>query len=86
MTLAALEVAKERGLKVPRDLSLVSFDNTPVVRFTTPALTALDQPISATASRAVELLIDARKNGAPDQPVVVEGELIVRGSTARAPA
>ena len=86
MTLAALEVAKERGLKVPRDLSLVSFDNTPVVRFTTPALTALDQPISATASRAVDLLIDARKNGAPDQPVVVEGELIVRGSTARAPA
>lgn len=86
MTLAALEVAKELGLKVPRDLSLISFDNSPIVRFTTPALTAVDQPISATASRAVELLIDARKNGAPEEPVVLEGELIVRGSTARAPA
>lgn len=86
MTLAALEVARQSGLKVPQDLSLVSFDNTPVVRFTKPALTALDQPISATAARAVELLIDARKNGAPQEPVVVEGELIVRGSTARAPA
>ncbi|MBO6769650.1 MAG: LacI family DNA-binding transcriptional regulator [Erythrobacter sp.] len=85
MALAALDVARERGLDVPRDLSIVSFDNTPVVRFTSPALTALDQAISATTARAVELLIDARKNGAPDQPVVVEGELIVRGSTARAP-
>lgn len=86
MALAVLDVAKERGLKVPRDLSIVSFDNTPIVRFTSPALTALDQPIAATTSRAVELLIDARKNGSPKQPVVVEGELIVRGSTARAPA
>ncbi|MEX0343221.1 MAG: LacI family DNA-binding transcriptional regulator [Erythrobacter sp.] len=86
MALAVLDVARERGLKVPQDLSIVSFDNTPVVRFTTPALTALDQPIAATAARAVELLIDMRKNGAPEQPVVVEGELIVRGSTARAPS
>ena len=85
MALAALEVAKERGLKVPRDLSVVSFDNTPVVRFTTPALTALDQPIAATSARAVELLIGARKNGHPTEPVVLEGELVVRGSTARAP-
>lgn len=86
MALATLDVAKERGLKVPRDLSIVSFDNTPVVRFTTPALTALDQPISATTARAVELLIDARKDGSPSQPVILEGELIVRGSTARAPS
>ena len=85
MALAALDVAKERGLHVPRDLSIVSFDNTPVVRFSTPALTALDQPIAQTAARAVELLIDLRTNGTPETPVVVEGELIVRGSTARAP-
>lgn len=85
MALATLEAARERGIQVPQDLSLVSFDNTPVVRFTSPALTALDQPISATVARAVELLIDARKNGHPSGPVVLEGELIVRGSTARAP-
>lgn len=83
MALATLEVAKERGLDVPHDLSIVSFDNTPIVRFTTPALTALDQPIAATAARAVELLIDARKDERQSEPVVVEGELVVRGSTAR---
>ena len=83
MALATLEVARKRGLEVPRDLSLVSFDNSPIVRFTQPPLTAVDQPISATISRAVELLIASRKKSAPADPVTVEGELVVRGSTAR---
>ena len=86
MALATLEAAKERGLNVPKDLSVISFDNTPIVRFSNPPLTALDQPISATAARAVELLIDAKKNGHPSEPVVLEGELVVRGSTARVAA
>ncbi|WP_369026994.1 LacI family DNA-binding transcriptional regulator [Qipengyuania sp. RANM35] len=82
MTLAALEVAKERGLTVPDDLSLISFDNTPLVRFTSPPLTALDQPIAATAARAVELLIDEGRDYVSDTPVVIEGDLVIRGSTA----
>ena len=84
MALATLDVARERGLHVPRDLSLVSFDNTPIVRYASPPLTAIDQPISKMTERAVQLLIDDRKNGKPEHPVVTDGELIVRGSTARA--
>ena len=87
MTLATLEVARERGLSVPEDLSLISFDNTPIVRFTMPALTAVDQPIAATASRAVELIIDAQRGTSPPQePVVVQASLVRRQSTARVPA
>jgi LacI family transcriptional regulator len=86
MTLAALEVARELGIDVPEDLSLVSFDNSPIVRFTDPPLTAVDQPIAATASRAVELLIDSRKIPSPDEPVILTGELVVRGSSGPAPA
>ena len=82
MALAVLEVANIRGLKVPRDLSLISFDNSPVVQFTIPQLTAIDQPISATFSKAVELLILNGNGPAPEQPVVTESNLIVRGSTA----
>ncbi|PKB14503.1 LacI family transcriptional regulator [Novosphingobium kunmingense] len=81
MTLAALDTATQAGLAVPADLSLVCFDNTPVTRFTNPQLTAVDQPIAATFSRAVELLLD-RDAAAPKAPVDVPGELIVRGSTA----
>jgi LacI family transcriptional regulator len=82
MTLAALDTANQRGLKVPSDLSLISFDNTPVVRFTDPKLTAIDQPIAATFSKAVELLITNGDAAVPHQPVVTEGSLVERGSTA----
>ncbi|MGE5953563.1 MAG: LacI family DNA-binding transcriptional regulator [Qipengyuania vulgaris] len=86
MALATLEAARKRGLKVPQDLSLISFDNSPIVRFTQPPLTAVDQPISATIARAVELLIEARTKPKPQGVISVHGELVVRGSTARAPA
>jgi LacI family transcriptional regulator len=87
MTLAALDVAREFGLRVPDDLSLISFDNTPIVRFTLPALTAVDQPIAATASRAVELIIDAQRGAPlPTEPVVVPASLVRRQSTGPVPA
>lgn len=87
MTLAALATARRRGLEVPRDLSLISFDNTPIVRFSQPPLTAIDQPIADIVARAVSLLIDAVKSGrAPEREVVVSASLVERGSTAPAPA
>jgi LacI family transcriptional regulator len=83
MTLASLEVARELGLKVPEDLSLISFDDTPIVRFTLPALTAVDQPIAATASRAVEALIELRRGAAmPEKTLVIPAGLVRRQSTA----
>jgi LacI family transcriptional regulator len=82
MALAVLDLAKERGLKIPNDLSLISFDNTPVVRFTQPQLTAIDQPIAATFARAVQLLITNGDAPPYEQPVVVKGKLIERASTA----
>lgn len=86
MTLACLEVARELGLDVPRDLSLISFDNTPIVRFTLPPLTAVDQPIAATASRSVELIIAAQRGEPmPEQPVVIPAALVPRESTGPVP-
>ena len=82
MALGTLEVARERGLEVPGDLSLISFDNTPIVRFTDPPLTAVDQPIADSISRAVELIIRDGKDKPPEQPVQVRGTLVERGSTA----
>jgi LacI family transcriptional regulator len=85
MALAVLEVARERGLAVPKDLSLISFDNTPIVRFTQPPLTAVDQPIAETVSRAVEQLI-ARDTGEGSHAVIeVAAALVERASTAPAP-
>lgn len=84
MTLGALEVARERGLTVPGDLSLISFDDTPIARFNHPPLTAITQPIAEVTARAVELIIAVRagQEAVPDGPVVVPATLAVRESTA----
>ncbi|MEO9462817.1 MAG: LacI family DNA-binding transcriptional regulator [Marinomonas sp.] len=83
MTHGVLKAALEFGLEVPRDLSLISFDNSPSVRFTQPPLTAIDQPVAETASIAAELLIAAQKGEEPPkEKVVVPAKLIERSSVA----
>ena len=83
MALATLDVARSLGLAIPHDLSLISFDNTPLVHFTQPPLTAIDQPIAATTSRAVELII-AAQNGddVPQALTIVPAQIIERDSVA----
>ena len=86
MSLATLEVARDLGLSVPGDLSLICFDDTPIARFAIPPLTSVDQPIAATASRAVELIIDMQRGKeVPDEPVVVPAALVRRYSSAGPP-
>jgi LacI family transcriptional regulator len=82
MSLAAMQVAQSSGLRVPRDLSIVSFDDTPIVKFSTPALTAIRQPIAPMTACAAEMLIRAA-NGEPvaDTRRTLPFELIVRAST-----
>jgi LacI family transcriptional regulator len=83
MALGALAVAHERGLEIPADLSLLSFDNTPVVRFTRPPLTAIDQPVAELAATAVEMIIRVlRGEEIPPQPLIVDAGFVERLSTA----
>lgn len=87
MALATLEVARSLGLEVPRDLSVISFDNTPLVHFTQPPLTAIDQPIAATASKGVELIIAAQKGApSPQSLTIISADLVERGSVAAPPS
>lgn len=82
MALATLEVARERGIEVPADLSLISFDDTPIVRFTHPPLTAIIQPIAEVTARAVELIIaDEAAPTIVEGPIVVPAAMELRGST-----
>ena len=84
MALAALDTANDLGFRVPEDLSLISFDNSPAVSFTQPPLTAVDQPIAETFSKAVELLINKDALLEVSVPVDLHGGLVVRASTMSA--
>lgn len=83
MALAVLHAAPRFGRTVPGDLSVISFDDTPGIRLSVPALTSIRQPISEMASRAAELLIAASREGPVEaQDHILPFGLIVRGSTA----
>jgi len=87
MALATLEFARENGISVPTDLSLISFDDTPIVRFTHPPLTAIVQPIAEVSARAVELIIAERAGVAErvEAPIVVPATIVLRASTVPPP-
>ena len=83
MALAVLEVARSRGIDVPADLSVISFDDTPITRFTHPPLTAVVQPIAEVTAQAVSLIIDEQaQRDPPRTAVVVPATLAIRSSTA----
>lgn len=87
MALATLEVATSMNVNVPKALSIVSFDNTPLMRFTQPPLTAIDQPIAASASKAIELIVAAYEQNTKESKqkpelAIISASLVERGSVA----
>jgi alanine racemase len=87
MALGAIREARARGLHVPNDVSVVGYDDSPLIAFTDPPLTTLRQPVSAMAVAGVTALIDEiNGHAAPHSEYMFSADLIVRGSTAIAPA
>jgi LacI family transcriptional regulator len=81
MAFAVLHVASAHGLTVPEDLSVISFDDTPGVRFSVPPLTAIRQPIADLAATLCRQLIDAANGGDSIGNHELPYELVVRKST-----
>jgi DNA-binding LacI/PurR family transcriptional regulator len=74
--------ARERGLRLPRDLSVVGFDDMDFARVLDPPLTTFALDAELLGATAFELL-DARMEGRRTRRrVVLPGQLLVRGSTA----
>jgi len=84
MAAGALWMAQQRGLKLPDDLSVVGFDDTPTAMKTWPQLTVIRQPIAAMVERGVALLMEGRRDTKPTAPsdVVLDYTLVERASTA----
>jgi LacI family transcriptional regulator len=86
MAAAAISVAHRRGMDVPRDLSVVGFDDTNTATTVWPELTTIRQPIAAMAQSAIELLMRSLRRKDKSTRVVVDHviahQLIERGSVA----
>jgi LacI family transcriptional regulator, repressor for deo operon, udp, cdd, tsx, nupC, and nupG len=85
MAFGAVRAARGRGLRVPGDVSVVGFDDSPLIVFADPPLTTVRQPVEAMGQAAVDALLEEiTGNPAPHSEFVFMPELVVRGSTARA--
>jgi LacI family transcriptional regulator, repressor for deo operon, udp, cdd, tsx, nupC, and nupG len=73
--------ARERGLRIPRDLSVVGFDDMDFARVLEPALTTVALDAELLGATAFELLEERMAGKRPRRPVVLPARLVVRGST-----
>ncbi|MGT2426374.1 LacI family DNA-binding transcriptional regulator [Amnibacterium kyonggiense] len=82
--LGIIEVARERGLRVPEDLSLVGYDDTQVAMWARPRLTTVHQPIRRMAAEATRIVLRLAAGEAVErQRLELATHLVVRDSTAR---
>jgi DNA-binding LacI/PurR family transcriptional regulator len=87
MALGAIRSARQLGRTVPGDISVVGFDDSPLIAFTDPPLTTIRQPVPAMCQAAVNALLEEiGDNPTPHSEFVFMPELVVRGSTAAGPA
>jgi LacI family transcriptional regulator, repressor for deo operon, udp, cdd, tsx, nupC, and nupG len=86
MALGVVRAAHQRRLAVPHDLSVIGYDDSPLIAFTDPPLTTVRQPVSAMADAAISALLTMIGGGAtPRSELVFHPELIVRNSTGASP-
>jgi LacI family transcriptional regulator len=85
--LGAIRALREAGRKVPEDVSVIGFDDIQSAAYQNPGLTTIRQPLremGMTAAATLVQRISAPKKADFPKSIVVEPELIVRGSTAAA--
>lgn len=84
MTMGALQALQEHAVRIPQDISVVGFDDVPWMSLLQPPLTTVRQPTYQIGKEAAELLFRRLREGPqkPPESIILQTELIVRGSTA----
>ncbi|PQV64315.1 transcriptional regulator, LacI family [Abditibacterium utsteinense] len=88
IALGVIEAARDAGVRVPEELSVVGFDDIPAATLVTPQLTTVHQPLVKIGEKATALLVERMRHcfSATDEEVhLLPPQLVVRGSTAQAP-
>lgn len=82
MALGVIQEAGHQGLSVPRDLSVIGYDDSPLMRFVHPSLTTIRQSTLGISQAAVDFLVNAMRSGdlGSGKEMLFRPELIMRAS------
>ena len=83
MAVAAMEVIRAAGLRVPDDVAVAGYDDVPLAAWCNPRLTTIHQPVHRGGALMVDLLF-AMLDGQPASPVTLPVNLVVRDSCGEA--
>jgi LacI family repressor for deo operon, udp, cdd, tsx, nupC, and nupG len=83
MAIGVLNAARQRGLAVPRDVSLIGFDDIRFAQYTEPPLTTVAQPMREIGERLVRMILDILEGGVTNpEPITLPHRLVLRATTA----
>jgi LacI family transcriptional regulator len=86
MSAAAVDAMAERGVELPRDMSLIGFDDLDWMRFIRPGITAIVQPLTTMGQQAANLVLERIRGGQMEkQALALPTTLAERGSVAPPP-
>ncbi|RYQ27155.1 LacI family DNA-binding transcriptional regulator [Bifidobacterium pseudolongum] len=86
LALGSIRAATVLGLRIPEDISIIGFDDSPSMKYMTPSLTTIRQPLPQICRAAVSSLLASSRGAATDSQhneLLFDPELIVRESTGR---
>jgi len=86
IALGAIKAIREKNLNIPKDISIIGFDDINISKFLTPPLTVIHQQIYQMGRKASEILLDRIKKKGKEyviKKIIVPGELIIRESVSR---
>lgn len=82
MAIGAIGELRQNGISVPKDVSVIGFDDIIFANAFDPPLTTVRQPRREMGRRAMELMIERLNGGRSNSVIQLETELVIRGSVA----
>ncbi len=79
--IAMIHEMRDRGLKVPSDISIAGHDDIRLAAYVDPPLTTVSWPMYELGQQSVRYLYSLGHGGAPEKPVIPAPDLVVREST-----
>jgi len=81
MAMGAMDAIRDRGLRVPEDVSVIGFDDIPQASLVRPTLTTINQPLEKMGRVATQMLLDLLHNPAKEaERIELPTQLVVRDS------